>query len=91
MGRLSSSKDAEWADFSPSVKPRHCTILRNQTINSSKQHVLMKTWPERDPQQIAQRVCECGRSYIGETGRYLAVRLREHEHSLKEGLYYYLF
>jgi hypothetical protein len=30
--------------------------------------------------------CECGRSYIGETGRPLAVRLREHKHNLKEGL-----
>jgi hypothetical protein len=41
----------------------------------------MKTKPERDPQQTAQRVysipCECGRSYTGETGRPLAVRLRE--------------
>jgi hypothetical protein len=38
----------------------------------------MKT---RDPQQTAQCVysipCECGRSYIGETGRPLTVRLRE--------------
>jgi hypothetical protein len=30
--------------------------------------------------------CECGRSYIGETGRPLAVRLREHRHNLKQGL-----
>jgi hypothetical protein len=32
--------------------------------------------------------CECGRSYeyIGETGRPLAVRLREHKHNLREGL-----
>jgi hypothetical protein len=30
--------------------------------------------------------CECGRSYIGEKGRPLAVRLREHRHNLKEGL-----
>jgi hypothetical protein len=37
---------------------------------------LMKTRPERDPQQTAQCIysipCECGRSYIGETGRPLA-------------------
>jgi predicted GIY-YIG superfamily endonuclease len=50
----------------------------------------MKTRPERDPQQTAQCIysipCECGRSYIGETGRLLAVRLREHKHNLKEGL-----
>jgi hypothetical protein len=30
--------------------------------------------------------CECGRSYIGETGRSLAVLLREHRHNLKQGL-----
>jgi predicted GIY-YIG superfamily endonuclease len=50
----------------------------------------MKTRKERDPQQAAQCVysipCECGRSYIGETGRPLAVRLREHKHNFKEGL-----
>jgi hypothetical protein len=53
-------------------------------------NTLMKTRPERDPEQTAQCIysipCECGRSYIGETGRPLAVRLREHRHSLKEGL-----
>jgi hypothetical protein len=51
---------------------------------------LMKTRPERDRQQTARCVysipCECGGSYIVETGRPLAVRLREHKHSLKEGL-----
>jgi predicted GIY-YIG superfamily endonuclease len=50
----------------------------------------MKTRPERDLQQTARCVysipCECGRSYIGETGRPLAVRLREHKQNLKEGL-----
>jgi hypothetical protein len=30
--------------------------------------------------------CECGSSYIGETGRPLAVRLREHRHNLQQGL-----
>jgi hypothetical protein len=48
------------------------------TLRSS----LVKTRPERDPLQTAQRVysipCECGRNYISETGRPLAVRLREH-------------
>jgi hypothetical protein len=29
---------------------------------------------------------ECGRSYIGETGRPLAVQLHEHRYNLKEGL-----
>jgi hypothetical protein len=50
----------------------------------------MKIRPERDPQQTARCVysipCECVRSYIGETGRPLAVRLREHKHNIKEGL-----
>jgi hypothetical protein len=56
------------------------------TLRSS----LIKTRWERDLQQTAQCIdsipCECGRSNIGETGRPLAVRLREHRHSLKEGL-----
>jgi hypothetical protein len=50
----------------------------------------MKTRPERNPQQTAQCIysipCECGRSYIDETGRPLAVRLREHRHNLEEEL-----
>jgi hypothetical protein len=50
----------------------------------------MKTRSERDLQQIAQWVysipCECGRSYIGEIGRPLAVQLCEHKHDLNEGL-----
>jgi hypothetical protein len=29
---------------------------------------------------------ECGRSYTGETGRSLAMQLREHRHNLKDGL-----
>jgi hypothetical protein len=63
------------------------TIIKTKhTFRSS----LMNTRPERDPQQKAQFVysipCECDRSYIGKAGRNLAVRLREHRHSLKEGL-----
>jgi hypothetical protein len=48
---------------------------------------LMNTSPERYMQQTAQ--CnysiprECGRNYIGETGRPLAVRLHEHRHNLQ--------
>jgi hypothetical protein len=30
--------------------------------------------------------CECGRSYIGETGRPLAVRILEHRYNLKQSL-----
>jgi hypothetical protein len=44
----------------------------------------MKTRPEVDSQQTAQ--CVLGRSYIGETGRILAMRLRGHRRNLKEGL-----
>jgi predicted GIY-YIG superfamily endonuclease len=51
---------------------------------------LMKIWPERDAQQMAQCIysihCECGRSYIGETVRPLALRLCNHRHNFKEGL-----
>jgi predicted GIY-YIG superfamily endonuclease len=51
---------------------------------------LMKTRPNTDPQRTAECAysipCECGRIYIGETGRPLAVRLREHKHNFKEGL-----
>jgi predicted GIY-YIG superfamily endonuclease len=50
----------------------------------------MKTGPEKDPLQTAQCIysipCECGRSYIGETNRPLAVRVREHRHNLQQGL-----
>jgi hypothetical protein len=31
-------------------------------------------------------LCECGRSYIGETGRFLAVWLREPKHKLQRVL-----
>jgi hypothetical protein len=51
---------------------------------------LVRTRPKRDPQQTAHCVysipCECGRCYIGKTGRPLAVQIREHRHNLKEGL-----
>jgi hypothetical protein len=50
----------------------------------------METRPERDAQQTAQCIysipCECGRSFIGETGRPLAVRLREQRHNLQQVL-----
>jgi hypothetical protein len=56
------------------------------TLRSS----LMETRPVRHLQQTAHCVYsilyECGRSYIGETGRPLAVRLCVHRHNLKEGL-----
>jgi hypothetical protein len=50
----------------------------------------MRTRSERDSQQTAQRVysipCECGRSYMGETGRPLALRLLENRHNFTEVL-----
>jgi hypothetical protein len=59
------------------------TIFKTEhTLRSS----LMKTRLERDPQQMAECIysipCECGRSYIGETGRPLAMRLCEEGHSV---------
>jgi hypothetical protein len=55
------------------------TVFRTKhTLRSS----LMKTRPERCPLKTAHCVCsipcECGRSYIGETGRPSAVQIREH-------------
>jgi hypothetical protein len=45
---------------------------------------------EIDPLQMVQCVynipCECGGSYIDETGRSLAMRHHEHRRNLKEGL-----
>jgi hypothetical protein len=63
------------------------TIFKTKhTLRSS----LMKTRPERDPQQTAQCVysilCECGRGYIGETSRSLVVRLPEYTHNPIDGL-----
>jgi len=50
----------------------------------------MRTRPISDPQQTAHFIysipCECGRSYIGETGRPLSVRIGEHKINLKNGL-----
>jgi hypothetical protein len=63
------------------------TIFKTKHILRSS---LMKTMPERGPQQTAQCIysilTEFGRSYIGETGRPLAVRLREHRHNLQQGI-----
>jgi hypothetical protein len=63
------------------------TIFKTKHILRSS---LMKTRPERDPLQTAQCIysirCECGRSYFRETGRPLAVLLREHRYSLQHGL-----
>jgi hypothetical protein len=55
-------------------------------------HILRDTLlifgPLSDPQQTAHCIysipCECGRSYIGEIGRPLAVLIRERRHNLKK-------
>jgi hypothetical protein len=53
-------------------------------------NTLMRTRPMSDPQLTAQCIynipCECGRSYVGETGRPLSVRIGEHKFNLKNGL-----
>jgi hypothetical protein len=63
------------------------TIFKTRHTRRSS---LMKTRPERDALQTAQCIysipCECGRSYVVETGRHLAVQLREHRHDLWQGL-----
>jgi hypothetical protein len=50
--------------------------------------------PERNSQQTAHCSCnipcECGRSYVGETGRPLAMWLYEHRHDLRESPLEYL-
>jgi hypothetical protein len=47
---------------------------------------LMKTKPERHPQQMAECAynipCVCGRNYIGEAGWLPTAQLREHRHNL---------
>lgn len=62
------------------------TIFKTRnTLRSS----LVKTKPDQDSNLTAQCVhsipCECGRKYIGETGRPLAVRVREHKQNLRLG------
>jgi hypothetical protein len=53
-------------------------------------NTLMKTRHMTDPQLSAQCIYnipwECGRSYVGERGRPLSVRIREHKFNLKNGL-----
>jgi hypothetical protein len=50
----------------------------------------MRRGSKGDTQQMAHCVdnipCDCGESYISETGSPLAVRLCEHRHNLEEDL-----
>jgi hypothetical protein len=61
------------------------TIFRTKHILRGS---LKRNRAERGPQQMAKCVysipSECGRSYTGETGRPLAVRLHQHRHNFKE-------
>jgi hypothetical protein len=61
---------------------RICKRYNTRTFfktNCTLGNCLGKTKSKFDP-------CVCGRSYIGETGRPLAVRLKERKYNLKEGL-----
>jgi hypothetical protein len=53
-------------------------------------NTLMRTRPMSDPQLTAHCIynipCECGRSYVGETGRPLSIRIGEHKLNLRNGL-----
>jgi hypothetical protein len=46
----------------------------------------MTTRKERDPQQTTQSVTEYDKSYIGQTGKYISVRILGPRHNLKEGV-----
>jgi hypothetical protein len=54
-------------------------------IKQTLMSLLMKTRPET-AQCVYSISCECGRSYIGQAGGPLAVRLGEKRHNLKDGL-----
>jgi hypothetical protein len=64
-----------------SKKFKHIGNQYNIAMTFKTKHTLvgslMKTWLERDPQQIAQCAysipCECGKRYIGKTDRPLAM------------------
>jgi hypothetical protein len=77
-----------------------CTSIHVKSISEKLKRIgnmwtifrslLMKTRLEKDEQRKAQRVCSIpcgrGRSYTGETGILLIVRLRQHRHNFDEDL-----
>jgi hypothetical protein len=76
-----------------SQKFKHIGNQYNIRMIFETKHTLrswLKRTREGNPQQTSQCVssipCEYGRSYVGGTGRPLAVHLCEHRHSLKEDL-----
>jgi hypothetical protein len=64
-----------------------CNIRTIFQTKYTLRSTVMRTRPMSDPQLTAQCIynipCECGRSYIGETGRPLSVRIGEHKLNLK--------
>jgi hypothetical protein len=60
----------------------------NIRTNFKTKHTLVISLMRTTREEIRSRGrSECGRSYIGETGRPLAVRLRKHRHNLKGSSY----
>jgi hypothetical protein len=60
------------------------TIFKNKY---TLRNTLIRTGPMSDTQLTTQCIynipCECGRSYVGEAGRPLSVRIGEHKFNLK--------
>jgi hypothetical protein len=58
------------------------------TTKYTLRKTLVRTRPTSDPQLTAHCIynipCDCGRSYVGETGRHIAVRIGEHKFNLKK-------
>jgi hypothetical protein len=62
------------------------TIFKNKR---TPHWALMKTKPVRDAQQtqcVYSIPCDCDRCHIGETGRPLEGRIKEHKYNLTQGL-----
>jgi len=68
---------------------KKCNIRNIFKKRYSMRNSLIRTRPIRAPQQTANCVwsipCECGRSYIGETGRMWEVRIRKHRQNWRGG------
>jgi hypothetical protein len=67
----------------------HYNIRTIYKTECTSGNYLRKTKPKLDklqrPQCVCKSACECGRSYTGERGSPVAVRLKEHKYNLKEG------
>jgi hypothetical protein len=69
-----------------SVRIGLCLLIACYNINPNLGSHNVRSLQTVTVQHVYSIPRECGRSYIGETGRPLAVRLREYGHNLKEGL-----